>query len=117
MEHAPPTLLRIAREFLGLSQDQVEAVCGISRKTIQRIESGDAVIRHYVFSLQHFYETSGIEFVAPEGPKGWGVFNANTKDDPSCLNTLGDIPPSKRKKTSKKPAQRAAKAAAGSSSA
>ncbi|MGO6854429.1 XRE family transcriptional regulator [Rhizobium ruizarguesonis] len=98
MEHAPPTLLRIAREFLGLSQDEVEAVFGMSRKTIQRVERGEAVVKHYVFSLQHFYEANGIEFVPPSGAKGWGVFNVNTKDDPTCLNTLGDIPPSRRKK-------------------
>jgi len=90
--------LRIAREFLGLSQDDVEAVLGVSRKTIQRIERGDYVIVHYVSSLQRFYEDQGIEFVPPAGERGWGVFNANTKADPTRLNTLENIPPSKRRR-------------------
>ncbi len=99
MQPVPPTILKIAREFLGLSQDDVEAVLGISRKTIQRIERGDEVITHYVSTLQRFYEDQGIEFVSPNHSNGWGVFNANTKDDPKSLNKLGSIPPSKRKKS------------------
>ncbi|CAN7343312.1 helix-turn-helix transcriptional regulator [Rhizobium sp. LjRoot258] len=99
MEPAPSTILKIARDFLGLSQDDVESVLGVSRKTIQRIERGDSVVVHYVTSLQRFYEDQGIEFVPPANGKGWGVFNANTRDDPLSLNKLRNIPPSKRKKT------------------
>ncbi len=98
MRPAPPKILKIAREFLGLSQDDVEAVFGVSRKTIQRLERGDKVVVHYANSLQGFYEAQGIEFVPPANGRGWGVFNANTKDDPSTLNALAVIPPSKRKK-------------------
>ncbi|NKJ76914.1 helix-turn-helix domain-containing protein [Rhizobium laguerreae] len=99
MQTVPRPILKIAREFLGLSQDDVEAVVGVSRKTIQRIERGDDVIVHYVASLQRFYEDQGIEFVPPADDRGWGVFNANTKADPAKLNTLENIPPSKRRKT------------------
>lgn len=99
MQPVPPTILKVAREFLGLSQDDVEAVSGISRKTIQRIERGDEVIVHYVTALQLFYEDQGIEFVPPANGNGWGVFNANTKDDPKSLNKLVTIPASKRKKS------------------
>ncbi|WP_430244895.1 helix-turn-helix transcriptional regulator [Neorhizobium sp. DAR64861/K0K2] len=99
MQHVPRPILKIAREFLGLSQDDVEAVVGVSRKTIQRIERGDDVIVHYVASLQRFYEDQGIEFVAPVDGRGWGLFNANTKADPGKLNALNNIPLSKRKRT------------------
>lgn len=56
MKPAPPTILKIARGFLGPSQDEVENLTGISRKTIQRIEKGDAVLVHYAASLQGFFE-------------------------------------------------------------
>lgn len=98
MRPVPRPILKIAREFLGLSQDDVETVLGISRKTIQRIERGDDVIVHYVASLQRFYEDQGIEFVAPVDGKGWGIFNANTKSDPGKLNSLNNIPPPKRRR-------------------
>jgi transcriptional regulator with XRE-family HTH domain len=98
MQPVPHPILKIAREFLGLSQDDVEAVLGVSRKTIQRIERGDDVIVHYIASLQRFYEDQGIEFVAPVDDRGWGIFNANTKSDPGKLNTLDSIPPSRRRR-------------------
>ncbi|ULJ72982.1 helix-turn-helix domain-containing protein [Rhizobium gallicum] len=99
MQPVPSTILKIAREFLGLSQDDVEALSDISRKTVQRIERGDEVIVHYVSSLQRFYEEQGIEFVPPSRGRGWGLFNSNTREDPKCLNRLPSIPPSKRKKS------------------
>lgn len=99
MRPAPPKILKIAREFLGLSQDDVEALFGISRKTIQRLERGDKVVVHYANSLQSFYELQGIQFVPPADGRGWGVFNDNTKNDPNSLNALGVLPPSKRTKT------------------
>ncbi|RWY79160.1 helix-turn-helix domain-containing protein [Rhizobium leguminosarum] len=98
MQHVPRAMLKIAREFLGLSQDDVEAILGVSRKTIQRIERGDDVIVHYIASIQRFYEDQGIEFVPPTDDRGWGVFNANTKADPAKLNALENIPPSKRRR-------------------
>ncbi|MBY5363510.1 helix-turn-helix transcriptional regulator [Rhizobium leguminosarum] len=90
MHPVPPPLLRIAREFLGLSQDDVAGVLGISRKTIAKMERDKGVVVHYVATVQRFYEDQGIKFVAPSGGEGWGVFNANTKDDPMSLNRLGD---------------------------
>ncbi len=96
MQSVPRPILKIAREFLGLSQDDVEALLGVSRKTIQRIERGDDVIVHYVTSLQRFYEEQGIEFIPPAHDRGWGMFNANTKADSTRLNALENIPLSKR---------------------
>ncbi|MBB2678484.1 UNVERIFIED_ORG: transcriptional regulator with XRE-family HTH domain [Rhizobium esperanzae] len=99
MQPVPRIILKIAREFLGLSQDDVEAVSGMSRKTIQRIERGDDVIIHYVTSLQRFYEDQGIEFVSPAHGRGWGLFNANTLVDSAKLNKLEHIPLAGRRKS------------------
>ena len=88
---APPTILQIAREFLGLSQDQVAALSGVSRKTIQRAEKGDQLISRQVARLQQFYEASGIEFVPPASGKGWGIFNHNTAENPFRLNRLPEL--------------------------
>ncbi|PZM14124.1 transcriptional regulator [Rhizobium tubonense] len=97
---APPTILQIAREFLGLSQDQVAALSGVSRKTIQRAEKGDQGITRQVARLQQFYESNGIEFVPPATGKGWGIFNHNTIEDPLRLNRLPEIKTERKKKTS-----------------
>ncbi|MGG7519077.1 helix-turn-helix transcriptional regulator [Allorhizobium undicola] len=99
MQPAPAKILKIAREFLGLSQDEVEGASNVSRKTIQRIERGDPVEVAYIYKLQLFYMATGITFVRPTKKQGWGVFNVNTKDDPSVLNRLKDIPPGKRKRS------------------
>jgi transcriptional regulator with XRE-family HTH domain len=85
---APPEILKVAREFLGLSQDQVEKHAGISRATIQRVERGVRDLPQYVLLLQHFYEKSGIEFVAPSGKRGWGLYNHNTSGKPLRLNKI-----------------------------
>ncbi|OAP35829.1 hypothetical protein AU381_16740 [Sinorhizobium glycinis] len=102
---APSTILKAAREFLGLSQDQVEALLGISRKTVQRVERGDPVIEHYVLRLQLFYEENGIEFVPPANEKGWGIFNHNTRDDPLRLNRLPEVKTERKKM--RKPVEKA----------
>ncbi len=84
----PPEILKVAREFLGFSQEQVEKHAGISRATIQRIERGVRDLPQYVVLLQHFYEKSGIEFVAPAGKRGWGLFNHNTVGKTLRLNKV-----------------------------
>ncbi|MGM4882685.1 MULTISPECIES: helix-turn-helix domain-containing protein [Rhizobium] len=90
--------MKAAREFLGLSQEDVEAVFGMSRKTIQRVEKGVDVSEHYVAALQRFYEDQGITFVSPADGNGWGMFNANTSDNMQSLNKLENIPVAKRKR-------------------
>ena len=99
MSPVPALMMKAAREFLGLSQDDVEAVSGLSRKTIQRIEKGSDIDRHYVAALQNFYVEQGITFLPPSDGAGWGMLNANMKDDHSSLNGLATIPPSRRKKS------------------
>jgi transcriptional regulator with XRE-family HTH domain len=98
MEPLPPTVFRIAREFLGLTQDEVEVVSGIARSTIQRIERGSTVTPIYVRELRRLYEDLGIEFVTPASASGWGVINKNITGAAGLLNKLESIPPSKRKK-------------------
>jgi transcriptional regulator with XRE-family HTH domain len=84
----PPDILRVAREFLGLTQEQVEKHAGISRATVQRVERSVRDLPQYALLVQHFYENSGIEFVAPSGDRGWGVFNHNTSGRKPRLNKL-----------------------------
>lgn len=94
----PAIMMKAAREFLGLSQDDVEAVFGMSRKTIQRMEKRMEVSEHYVAALQRFYEEQGITFVPPTDEKGWGMFNANLNGAARSLNRLENVPVLKRKK-------------------
>ncbi|WP_082928802.1 helix-turn-helix transcriptional regulator [Rhizobium bangladeshense] len=82
----PPEILKVAREFLGLSQEQVEKHAGISRATVYRVERGLRELPQYALLVQHFYEESGIEFVAPSAGRGWGVFNHNTSGKNLRLN-------------------------------
>lgn len=102
MEPVPGTILKIAREFLGLTQDETEGASTVSRKTIQRIERCDPVEVAYIFKLQLFYMAQGISFVGPNEHQGWGVFNANTKYDPAKLNDLKFTPVGKRQASSRK---------------
>lgn len=101
MEPAPGKILKVAREFLGLTQDETEGASTVSRKTIQRIERCDPVEVAYVYKLQLFYIAQGIKFVSPTEQEGWGVFNSNTKDDPDKLNKLTFIPQGKRQRGQK----------------
>lgn len=91
-------MMKAAREFLGLSQEDVEAVSGLSRTSVQRIERGTDVDPHYVAALYRFYLEQGITFVPPAGDDGWGMLNANVKGDRPSLNRLERIPAPKRKK-------------------
>ena len=87
----PPEILKIAREFLGLSQEQVEARSGVSRATIQRIERGVRDLPQYALLVQHFYEVCGIEFVAPAEQRGWGLFNHNMQGQKPRLNHIQNL--------------------------
>lgn len=84
----PPEILKVAREFLGLSQKQVEKHAGISRATIHRVERGVRDLPQYALLVQHFYEECGIEFVAPADDRGWGLFNHNMRGRKPQLNRL-----------------------------
>lgn len=98
MEPVPGKILKVARDFLGLTQDETEGASTVSRKTIQRIERGDPVEVAYIYKLQLFYIANGITFVKPSREQGWGVFNSNTRGDATILNKLASIPPGRRKR-------------------
>lgn len=70
---APPNVLRAARELLGLKQVDAAVGASISRRTIQRLESGELDRTHASILLQTFYEKQGILFVRPIGSQGWGL--------------------------------------------
>ncbi|TBH59779.1 XRE family transcriptional regulator [Rhizobium leguminosarum] len=98
---APSIVLKIAREFLGLSQDAVEAYSGISRSSIQRAEQGRPGILNSAVELQKFYENNGIIFLAPTDGRGWGVINNNAIGDGAQLNKLPGKPPLEVRKRSR----------------
>lgn len=89
MKPLPHAILRCARLFLDLSQNDVEKLCGVSRATIARLETGRRVDAVYYYTLQTFYISQGITFISPSDGEGWGLLNRNTRDDPSRLNRLG----------------------------
>jgi transcriptional regulator with XRE-family HTH domain len=70
---APPNVLRAARELLGFKQVDAATASGLSRRTIQRLESGELEGTNASIVLQTFYETQGIEFVRPAHGQGWGL--------------------------------------------
>ena len=72
---APPNVLRAARELLGLKQVEAAQVAGISRRTIQRLESGELDRTHASILLQTSYEEQGIMFVRPANGQGWGLID------------------------------------------
>ncbi|WP_210067967.1 helix-turn-helix transcriptional regulator [Rhizobium leguminosarum] len=98
MDPIPSIVLKIAREFLGLSQDQIAILLGIARSTVQRIERGDDVAEPYVSVVRRFYEDQGIQFLTPADGEGWGLRNTNLVSGRTALNTLANIPRSKRAK-------------------
>ncbi|MDW9819857.1 helix-turn-helix domain-containing protein [Sinorhizobium meliloti] len=53
---APPNVLRAARELLGLKQVYAAQAAGISRRTIQRLESGELDRTHASILLQTCHE-------------------------------------------------------------
>lgn len=93
---APAIILKLAREFLGLSQDEVEAHTRVSRSSIQRVERGRSGVLNSAVELQKFYQDSGIEFIAPSNGAGWGLVNNNAVGDDFPLNRLPHVTVRKR---------------------
>ncbi|MGO7297122.1 helix-turn-helix domain-containing protein [Rhizobium ruizarguesonis] len=77
MKVPPAIVFTLAREFLGLTQQDVEVHSRISRSSIQRIEQGRHRLLDTVIRLQEFYEERGIVFLQPADGRGWGVVNNN----------------------------------------
>ena len=79
---APPNVLRAARELLGLKQIDAAQAAGISRRTIQRLESGELDRTHASILLQTYYEGRGVVFVRPASGQGWGLIDNATAGNP-----------------------------------
>lgn len=92
----PPIMMKLAREFLGLSQEMVEAHSGISRSSIQRVERGMRGMLNSAAELAKFYNNNGVVFLPPENGRGWGIVNNNLVEDDSPLNRLPSVEPRKR---------------------
>lgn len=69
-----PSQVRAARASLGWSADQLAAHCGLSRKTVQRIETASDLPNITLATLniiKSSLEAHGIEFItAPDGSPG-----------------------------------------------
>jgi len=90
-------MMKLAREFLGLSQEMVEAHSGISRSSIQRVERGTGVMLNSAAELTKFYTNNGIVFLPPQNGRGWGIVNNNAVEDDSPLSRLPSVPIVKRR--------------------
>lgn len=89
-------MMKLAREFLGLSQEMVEAHSRVSRSSIQRVERGMGGMLNSAAELVKFYTKNGIVFLPPENGRGWGIVNNNSVEDDSPLNRLPSVELQKR---------------------
>ena len=69
-----PSQVRAARASIGWSADQLAAHCGLSRKTVQRIEAASDlpnITTATLHLIKSTFEAHGIEFItAPDGSPG-----------------------------------------------
>ena len=69
-----PSQVRAARAAVGWSADQLAIECGLSRKTIQRVENADELPNLTLMTLnviRSSLEAQGIEFItAADGAPG-----------------------------------------------
>jgi transcriptional regulator with XRE-family HTH domain len=72
---APPNVLRAARELVGIKQLEAAQAAGISRRSIQRLETGENEWIKASVLLQTYYEKRGIVFIRPTNGNGWGLID------------------------------------------
>lgn len=66
--------LRAARFLLGLKQGFVDDECQLTKRTVFKIEAGKhAMLPRTAFSLKHYYESKGVEFVDAADGHGAGI--------------------------------------------
>jgi transcriptional regulator with XRE-family HTH domain len=68
---ASPRLLRLARLYVGLSQEDVALATGVARRTLTRLENGEFTGRAPE-KLQKYYESIGFVFLPQRPPLGEG---------------------------------------------
>jgi DNA-binding XRE family transcriptional regulator len=74
MATASTAILRAARSMLGLHQEQMAKLAGISTPTLHKIENGNKRIAiEYVERLQVAFEKAGIEFLGEGEVSGEGL--------------------------------------------
>jgi hypothetical protein len=67
-------LLRAARFLLGLKQGLVDDECKFTQRTVFKIEAGKHTrLPRTAFSLKHYYEAKGVEFVDAADGHGAGI--------------------------------------------
>ncbi|WP_245433206.1 helix-turn-helix transcriptional regulator [Rhizobium sp. L43] len=68
------TALRAGRALLGLSQEELAALAGISRQVVARIEKGEGnVLVESIERVRAAQEAAGVVFIDGEGMRGPGV--------------------------------------------
>jgi DNA-binding XRE family transcriptional regulator len=72
---APPNVLRAARELVGMKQVDAAEAAGISRRSLQRLETGEREWANASVMLQTYYENQGVVFVRPANGNGWGLID------------------------------------------
>lgn len=62
-----PDQIRAARSLLGLSQEEIARMAGVSRRTIVTLESGSATVDETtMMSVVAFFVSAGVRFVSAE---------------------------------------------------
>ncbi|CDZ32803.1 Hypothetical protein NGAL_HAMBI1146_00470 [Neorhizobium galegae bv. officinalis] len=72
VSYAAPDALRAARALVGLTQAQLAASIGVSRRSVAACEGGPGATLKTIAALRDSYERSGIEFL--------GVVNLTTNE-------------------------------------
>ncbi|NKN00584.1 helix-turn-helix domain-containing protein [Rhizobium leguminosarum] len=70
----PGRVLKAARILAGMTQAELASNSHVAHTTVRRIEKGDgkgSVEKVYV--LQRFLEDRGVQFLKPQGEKGWSL--------------------------------------------
>ncbi|NTE86093.1 helix-turn-helix transcriptional regulator [Agrobacterium rubi] len=84
---APPNVLRAARELVGMKQVDAAEAAGISRRSLQRLETGERGWANAAVLLQTYYENQGVVFIRPANGNGWGLIDNARGDDYSSDKT------------------------------
>lgn len=89
---APSNVLRAARELVGMKQVDAAEAAGISRRSLQRLETGERGWANAAVLLQTYYENQGVVFIRPANGNGWGLIdNSRGSDISSGKNGPNDL--------------------------